>query len=102
MNVAQFAEKLRKFGDGDYLNTDYTPSPDWKLDFWGAHYVDLLMVKIKYDPDNLFSCCHCVGSDKTDFDVMFEFSRASANVTDHFSTFWLLLISILIYDSRPY
>ena len=99
-NVAQFTDKLLTFLDGDHLNIGYTASPDWKLDFWGAHYVDLLIVKIKYDPDNLFSCYHCVGSDRTDFDDMFKSS--GANVTEHFPTFLLLLIAIIIYHIRPY
>ena len=102
LNAAQFAEKLRKFGDGALESTGYTPNPNWKLDFWGDHYVDLLVVKVKYDPDNLFSCYHCVGSDRTDFHDMFESQRASANVTEKFSAVLILLVVIFIYHIRPY
>ena len=78
--VARFAEMLRKFADGANLHSSYIPSPDWKLDFWGKHYVDLLKVKIRYDPDSLFYCFHCVGSDRVDY----VSSRATANVTNQF------------------
>ena len=82
MNAAQFAEDVRKFGDGDYLNTAYIPTPDWKDDFWGAHYDDLLRVKIKYDPDNLFYCHHCVGSDMKMKGDEFESSGAPTKGTE--------------------
>ena len=96
-NTAQFAAKLRAFGDGDYLNEGYTPSPDWKQLFWGSNYVDLLVVKIRYDPDNLFSCYHCVGSDVASWDDVFEASRASTNFTQLFSAILLLLMATFIH-----
>lgn len=39
------------------------PSNDWKERYWGNldNYNKLLAVKNKYDPDNFFSCYHCVG-----------------------------------------
>lgn len=65
----QFAKDLRMFGNGEYLNEGDADNPNWKYDFWGDHYVDLLRVKIRYDPENLFSCHHCVGSDYGSFSV---------------------------------
>ena len=97
MKVAQFAENLRKFGDGNYFNLAYTPSPHWKEDFWGVHYEDLLKVKIKYDPDNLFYCWHCVGSDITSFGGdESEPSGASTNVTEGLSVLLLLVLASIL------
>ena len=93
--AAQLAEKLRPFHDGQDFNTGYIPSPNWKIDFWGEHYADLLKVKIRYDPDNLFTCYHCVGSDRTDFDDMFE--STSATTTERMPNPLLLLVAALIY-----
>jgi len=47
---------------GSYVNeTDYF-EPDWRTAFWGENYQKLLGIKRKYDPQGLFSCHHCVGS----------------------------------------
>jgi FAD/FMN-containing dehydrogenase len=52
-------------GAGAYVNeTDYFEK-DWKQEFWGANYPRLLEIKHKYDPDGLFLCHHCVGSDES-------------------------------------
>ena len=96
MNVAQFAENVRKFGDGEYINDGYAPSPDWKENFWGANYEKLLRVKIKYDPDNLFYCHHCVGSDLEKKGDEFESSAAPTNVTQRLPVLLLLIIAISI------
>ena len=93
--VAQFAQNLRKYQDGQFVNIGYVASPNWKMDFWGEHYVALLKVKIRYDPDNFFTCYHCVGSDRTDFDDSPTASEAA--VTGHFAGPLLLMMSILIY-----
>jgi len=50
-------------GAGSYLNeTDYFES-DWQREFWGENYARLSEIKRKYDPDGLFFCHHCVGSE---------------------------------------
>ncbi len=50
-------------GAGSYVNeTDYF-EPDWQSAFWGASYPRLLEIKKKYDPDGVFFCHHCVGSE---------------------------------------
>jgi FAD/FMN-containing dehydrogenase len=50
-------------GSGSYVNeTDYF-EPDWQRAFWGTNYDKLLAIKRKYDPDHLFTCHHCVGSE---------------------------------------
>jgi len=39
-------------------------SSDWKQRYWGQdHYNKLLAVKRAWDPDNVFWCRRCVGSD---------------------------------------
>ena len=65
----QFAKDLRMFGNGEYLNEGDADNPNWKMDFWGEHYLDLFRIKIRYDPENMFSCHHCVGSDYGSYGV---------------------------------
>jgi hypothetical protein len=48
---------------GSYVNeTDYF-EPGWQRSFWGDNYPRLLAIKHTYDPGNLFTCHHCVGSE---------------------------------------
>jgi hypothetical protein len=48
---------------GSYVNeTDYF-EPDWQRSFWGDNYPRLVAIKHRYDPGNLFTCHHCVGSE---------------------------------------
>ncbi|WAR21031.1 VAO15-like protein [Mya arenaria] len=55
------------FGSGMYLNEPWKDNPYWKEDFWGTeNYERLLLIKRRYDPDNFFTCLHCVGSDVMD------------------------------------
>jgi FAD/FMN-containing dehydrogenase len=50
---------------GSYVNeTDYH-QPDWQHSFWGDNYARLLKVKHAYDPGNLFTVHHGVGSEAT-------------------------------------
>src|SRR5262249_4721033 len=50
-------------GAGSYVNeTDYF-EPNWQQEFWGSNYERLLEIKRKYDPEGLFYCHHCVGSE---------------------------------------
>ena len=37
--------------------------PDWQSTFWGANYPALLALKKKYDPNAMFYCKPCVGSE---------------------------------------
>lgn len=48
---------------GTYVNeADYFQS-DWQQVFWGANYARLFAIKQQYDPQGLFYCHHCVGSE---------------------------------------
>ena len=40
------------------------PSNDWQQRYWGSNisnYNSLLAVKNQYDPNNFFTCYHCIG-----------------------------------------
>ncbi len=57
-------------GAGSYVNeTDYF-EPNWQQEFWGENYQRLSQIKRKYDPDGLFFCHHCVGSEQWTKDGM--------------------------------
>ncbi len=48
---------------GAYPNEADYFEPDWQRSFWGANYERLLEIKRRYDPEGLFTCHHCVGSE---------------------------------------
>lgn len=49
---------------GSYMNEANRLDPDWKVDFYGEHYDKLERIKGMYDPDDVFYCPTCVGSDR--------------------------------------
>ncbi|CAG8229306.1 unnamed protein product [Penicillium salamii] len=57
------AMKVAAPGTGTYLNEADPYDPDWKEDFYGSRYNWLYSVKQKYDPDGVFWCYSCVGSE---------------------------------------
>ncbi|XP_013421321.1 FAD-linked oxidoreductase ZEB1 [Lingula anatina] len=59
-----FHQRLLKAGSGVYLNEASDILDDWKQLQWGANYPRLLEIKKKWDPRNIFTCHHCVGSDQ--------------------------------------
>ena len=49
---------------GSYWNEADYDEPDWQTSFWGEeNYAKLLVVKKAVDPDGMFTCHHCVGSE---------------------------------------
>lgn len=48
---------------GTYANEADYNMEHWQQAFWGSNYAQLLKIKKKYDPDGLFFCHHCVGSE---------------------------------------
>jgi berberine-like enzyme len=48
---------------GSYANEGDYFEADWQRRFWGANYPRLLAIKHAYDPANVFTCHHCVGSE---------------------------------------
>ncbi|KAG0275169.1 hypothetical protein BGZ95_009122 [Linnemannia exigua] len=58
-------------GSGAYLNEADPQEPDWQNSFWGReNYARLYAIKQLVDPQGLFSCWHCVGSEDWDDDLM--------------------------------
>lgn len=55
---------------GTYVNEADYFMPDWQQAFWGENYAKLLEIKNKVDPDGLFYCHHCVGSEAWSADGM--------------------------------
>lgn len=51
-------------GAGSYLNETDFFEPHWQQAFWGDNYQRLSQIKRKYDPEGLFFCHHCVGSER--------------------------------------
>ncbi|BCS19939.1 uncharacterized protein APUU_20371S [Aspergillus puulaauensis] len=50
-------------GMGAYLNEADGDNPEWKEDWFGSKYDWLESVKDKYDPEGVFWCWRCVGSE---------------------------------------
>eukprot|EP01084_Bolivina_argentea_P165766 287919_1 len=63
----EWESKFTKFGIGKYSNEENYECGNgcnWKQLFYGQiHYDKLLKVKQKWDPNQVFWCNHCVGSD---------------------------------------
>ncbi|KAH6655228.1 FAD binding domain-containing protein [Truncatella angustata] len=59
-------EALKKLAPdtGGYMNEGDRNDPDWRTSFYGSNYAKLLATKKKYDPDNVFYCTTCVGSEQ--------------------------------------
>ncbi|KAG0085083.1 hypothetical protein BGZ92_009317 [Podila epicladia] len=57
-------------GSGTYVNEADPNEPDWQDSFFGANYPRLRQIKHKYDPQGLFICWKCVGSEDWDDDLM--------------------------------
>ncbi|KAJ4423365.1 hypothetical protein N0V82_001968 [Gnomoniopsis sp. IMI 355080] len=53
---------------GTHLNeANFSPYIDWKTQFYGSNYPELLDIKHKYDPNNIFWAVTAVGSDAMKF-----------------------------------
>ncbi|KAL8378057.1 hypothetical protein RB595_008650 [Gaeumannomyces hyphopodioides] len=55
--------QLGASGEGAYINEAHPDEDDWQRLFWGANYRDLLRTKRAVDPDDVFWCHPCVGSE---------------------------------------
>ncbi len=65
-NIKLAAKIIRDLtpNSASYSNEADYFEPNWQESLWGPNYPKLLEVKKKYDPDNFFTCHHCVGSEK--------------------------------------
>jgi FAD/FMN-containing dehydrogenase len=66
VSAAMKAIRAATPGAGSYVNETDWFEPDWQRSFWGENYARLLSIKRKYDPDRVFVCHHCVGSEDVD------------------------------------
>ncbi|HFE6172810.1 TPA: BBE domain-containing protein, partial [Legionella pneumophila] len=48
---------------GTYGNEADYNLKNWQRALWGSNYEKLLQIKHHYDPENLFNCHHCIGSE---------------------------------------
>jgi hypothetical protein len=48
---------------GSYVNESDFFEDDWRHSYWGDHYSRLVEIKRRYDPDNVFTVHHGVGTD---------------------------------------
>jgi hypothetical protein len=62
-NVKGAAQKALAPDTGGYMNEGDLMDPEWKKTFYGEMYEQHLKTKLKYDPEGLFYCPTCVGSD---------------------------------------
>ncbi|ROW07640.1 hypothetical protein VPNG_06814 [Cytospora leucostoma] len=51
-------------GSGSYLGEADSAEPNWQQSFWGSNYDQLLSLKHKYDPNDVFYALNAVGSEK--------------------------------------
>ncbi|KAG0019140.1 hypothetical protein BGZ82_000233, partial [Podila clonocystis] len=65
-------------GGGTYQNEADPNEPNWQQSFFGANYPRLRAIKDMYDPNGMFVCRRCVGSEDWDHDLM---CRQSDNVS---------------------
>jgi hypothetical protein len=63
-SVKGAAQKAVAPSTGGYMNEGDRLDPEWKATFFGANYDAHLTTKHKYDPENVFFCPICVGSDE--------------------------------------
>ncbi|KAG0069364.1 hypothetical protein BGZ93_008889 [Podila epicladia] len=55
---------------GSYVNEANPNEPDWQQNFWGDNYQRLYSIKKRVDPEGLFVCRRCVGSEDWVEDTM--------------------------------
>ncbi|KAG8722046.1 hypothetical protein FRC09_006928 [Ceratobasidium sp. 395] len=62
-NLTQSLGQIAGLDHASYFNEADPQEPLWKKAFFGRHYDRLLKIKRKVDPEGLFTCNRCVGSD---------------------------------------
>lgn len=66
VDALKFGASLRSLnpGGGTYANEADPDSPGWQQAFWGSNYERLFSIKNKVDPEGVFYCRACVGSEQ--------------------------------------
>ncbi|CAE6494697.1 unnamed protein product [Rhizoctonia solani] len=62
-SVTQQLGALGGLDEAAYFNEADPGEPQWKRAFFGSHYDRLLKIKQQVDPQGVFTCNRCVGSD---------------------------------------
>jgi hypothetical protein len=64
-DAQRFGAALRSLNPkgGTYANEADPDTPDWQHAFWGSNYERLLQIKQMVDPEGVFYCRACVGSE---------------------------------------
>jgi len=64
-DALRFGASLRSLSPngGTYANEADPDTPDWQHAFWGSNYEKLLKIKRQVDPQGVFYCRSCVGSE---------------------------------------
>ncbi|KAF2170463.1 hypothetical protein M409DRAFT_51502 [Zasmidium cellare ATCC 36951] len=64
---------------GAYANEGDPSNPNWKAEYFGTNYEQLLEIKKKWDPHGVFWCKPCVGFDEWDIEPL---DNIQENVND--------------------
>ncbi|CAE6448508.1 unnamed protein product [Rhizoctonia solani] len=62
-NVTQQLGALGGLDEAAYFNEADPGEPQWKKAFFGSHYDRLVEIKKQVDPQGVFTCNRCIGSD---------------------------------------
>lgn len=58
------AQEDEVFGTAAYYNENTVRQLNWQEAYWGSNYPRLFKIKSVVDPEGVFSCVQCVGSEK--------------------------------------
>ncbi|KAK6527357.1 hypothetical protein TWF281_010537 [Arthrobotrys megalospora] len=63
-DVLEYSWRQLSPNSGAYLSESFIGAKFWQSTFWGDNYSRLFTLKAKYDPQNVFYCVNCVGSER--------------------------------------
>ncbi len=53
--IAENFQTIQSLTTGSYVNFPYSELPDYQREYFGDHVKELIRIKLKYDPQNIFS-----------------------------------------------
>ncbi|KAK5678747.1 hypothetical protein LTS10_009191 [Elasticomyces elasticus] len=65
-NLTRAAEAMTGPAGGTYMNEANPFTQNWKQDFWGTNYDQLVGIKNKHDPKGSLQCWKCIGFEDED------------------------------------